>query len=302
MENKLLTRWMVEIADTGSMEPYALVGDVDYLARRDAIAARAAGPSAEPIRIAYLDSENETWRTAKAALDRRWNSVAAPAILDARDRLDLPNHRVPHLDEVTRRLRPRSGFEFRAVPGLVPVVEFFGSLAAGVFLSTQYVRHHDSPLYTPEPDIIHEVIGHGTCLADPHLAMLHRQAGSAMLRVTTEQARQFVANVFWFSAEFGVLRPDGMPRPAGGVGDGVRAYGAGLLSSVGELEHLVNKAEIVPLDIVRMGTTDYDISAYQPLLFSARSLAEVLDVVGEFFVAVDDELVASLSRSAAELV
>ncbi len=263
------------------------INDEAYQARRDCIAARAAGADAEPLRIDYLESENQTWRVAKAALDRRWNAVACSEILDARDRLDLPGLRVPHLDEITRRLQPRGGFEFRAVPGLVPVAEFFGALAAGRFLSTQYVRHHDSPLYTPEPDILHEVLGHGTCLADPHLAMLHRQAGSAMVRVETERARRFVADVFWFSAEFGVIADP----------DGPKAYGAGLLSSVGELDHFVTGAEIEPLDITRMGTVSYDIANYQPLLFSARSLAEVLDVVGEFFVRVDDDLVGALVGS-----
>ncbi len=266
--------------------------DPEYVARRRWIADQAAGSDAEPTRITYRPSENETWRVAKGHLDERWTRMAAPAILDAADRLDLPNDRVPHLEEVSARLRPRSGFEFRAVPGLVPVDEFFGSLATGRFLSTQYVRHHASPLYTPEPDILHEVIGHGTCLADPHLAMLHREAGAAMIRLETERARQFVADVFWFSAEFGVL------DTAEGDLRGIKAYGAGLLSSVGELDHFAHNAEIRPLDIDEMGTISYDIATYQPVLFGGRSLTEVLDVVGEFFAtATDDGVLARVDRS-----
>ena len=268
--------------------------DQEYVQRRDWIAGRAAGSAADPSRIAYLDSEHETWRVAKDALDQRWQQVAAPAILQAAKRLDLPTDRVPHLDEVTAQLRPRSGFEFRAVPGLVPVAEFFGSLARGVFLSTQYVRHHRSPLYTPEPDILHEVIGHGTCLADPHLSMLHREAGAAMIRLQTEVARQFVADVFWFSAEFGVL-----DRTGDGSGQtDVAAYGAGLLSSVGELDWFVDNAEVRPLDIDAMGTISYDIAQFQPVLFAGRSLTHVLDVVGEFFAtATDDAVMTRLERS-----
>lgn len=283
---------MADNVHTAWMEQSTRDRDEVYQVRREHIAAKAAGPVEDPVRIDYLPSENDTWRIAKTALDRRWNSVACQEILDARDRLDLPNHRVPHLDEVTRRLQPRSGFQFRAVPGLVPVIDFFGSLAAGIFLSTQYVRHQASPLYTPEPDIIHEVLGHGTCLAEPHLAMLHRQAGSAMLRVETERARRFIADVFWFSAEFGVLRNE----------HGLTAYGAGLLSSVGELDHFVANAKIEPINPARMGTASYDISNYQPLLFSARSLNEVLDTVGEFFVRVDDDEVVSVLASTVESV
>jgi phenylalanine-4-hydroxylase len=264
--------------------------DPVYRARRLGIAAQAAGADAAPLRIDYLTSEHETWLAAKAALDQRWNSgVVAPEILTARGRLDLPADRVPHLDEVTAGLAASSGFEFRAVPGLVPVEEFFGSLAAGRFLSTQYVRHHASPLYTPEPDIIHEVIGHGTCLADPDLAALHRSAGQAMLRMETEQGRQFVADVFWFSAEFGVVQPHRDAAP--------KAYGAGLLSSVGELDHFATGARIVPVDIAAMGTVAYDIAHYQPVLFSASSIGSAVDLVGGFFDAADDDLVAALRTS-----
>lgn len=272
------------------MDNVAPALDRDYLHRREWLAGQAAGSGAAPTRIDYLDSENETWRVAKAALDQRWTRCAAPAILDAAKRLDLPSDRVPQLDEVTAQLRPRGGFEFRAVPGLVPVDEFFGSLSRGVFLSTQYVRYHGSPLYTPEPDILHEVIGHGTSLADPHLAMLHRQAGAAMVRLETEAARQFVADVFWFSVEFGVIE----------IGDGVRAYGAGLLSSVGELDWFLDNAEVRPLDINAMGTISYDIARYQPVLFAGRSLAHVLDVVGEFFATVTDDAVMARLDSSTE--
>lgn len=271
--------------------------DPAYRARRSHIAALAAGADRTPAEIGYDRFENATWTTAKRELADRWQRFAIPEVLDAAARLDLPTDRVPQLTEVTRRLRPRSGFEFRAVPGLVPVEEFFGALSRGQFLSTQYLRHHSSPLYTPEPDLIHEVLGHGTCLADPHLAMLHREAGAAMVRLETGWARQFAANVFWFSAEFGVVVPEpSAARGAARITTGARprgplAYGAGLLSSVGELEWFATNAEVRALDLTAMGTIDYDISVYQPVLFGARSLTEVLDVVGEFFATATDETI-----------
>ncbi|MEM7091610.1 MAG: phenylalanine 4-monooxygenase [Actinomycetota bacterium] len=260
----------------------------DYIARRDQLAALAAGSGAPPADIEYSDVENRTWSTVIAALHERWERVAAPEILAAARRLGLPSGRVPQLREVTDALRPRTGFEFRAVPGLVPVDEFFGALAEGRFLSTQYIRHHESPLYTPEPDIIHEVIGHGTCLAQPHLAMVHREAGGAMLRMETEAARQFVADVFWFSIEFGVVR----------TSEGPRAHGAGLLSSVGELDWYIDHAEIRPADITEMGTVRYDISTYQPVLFGETSLAQLVDTVGEFFATATTDSVIGLAHQA----
>ena len=89
--------------------------------------------------------------------------------------------------------------------------------------STQYIRHHSVPLYTPEPDVIHEVVGHGNCLAHDRFAALYRMAGQAARRVQATEALEFVSKVFWFSLEFGVVRERGQ----------VRTYGAGLLSSYG---------------------------------------------------------------------
>ncbi len=261
----------------------------EYVRRRDEIARLAAGSSAEPTDITYTADEHATWSVAATALRTAWEEHAAPEVLVAAERLGLPVDEVPQLAEVTRRLRPLTGFEFRAVPGLVPVREFFGSLARGRFLSTQYVRHHSNPLYTPEPDVIHEVLGHGTLLADDGLAQLHVMAGAAIERLQTQRAVQFVADVFWFSAEFGVI-VDQHGRP--------RAYGAGLLSSMGELQWFSRHADIRPLDLASMGTLDYDIDHYQPVLFGARSVAEAVDVVGGFFDVVDDDLVERLLSEA----
>ncbi|MFA9565624.1 MAG: hypothetical protein ACERLM_13080, partial [Acidimicrobiales bacterium] len=98
-----------------------------------------------------------------------------------------------------------------------------------------------------------------------------------------QEARQFIADVFWFSGEFGVVRQDGEPR----------AYGAGLLSSFGELCWFARHAELRPVDVWEMGRLPYDISRYQPVLFAAESLDHVLDEVGGFFDQVGDDDVAA---------
>ena len=139
------------------------------------------------------------------------------------------------------------------------------------------------PLYTPEPDVIHEVVGHANCLAHPRFAALYRSAGGAARRVESAEALEFVSKVFWFSLEFGVLREDGE----------VKTYGAGLLSSYGEIQETA-RADLLPLDLSRMGIQTYDITHYQPLLFCAESFDEVEDVVGGFFDTVDDDVVARL--------
>jgi phenylalanine-4-hydroxylase len=144
------------------------------------------------------------------------------------------------------------------------------------------------PLYTPEPDLIHEVIGHGNLLASPRFAAIKREAGLAAQRVETEEALQFLADVFWFTIEFGVLREEGE----------VRAYGAGILSSYGEIEEF-RGADLRPLDLLEMGTIEYDITHYQPVLFCADGMGELETVVGGFFASFDDDTPARLGFHAA---
>ena len=182
-------------------------------------------------------------------LHDKHEKYACREYLDGKARLGLPEDRVPQLSEVTAGLRPLTGFEYHCAPGLVPLREFYGALADRVFHSTQYVRHPSEPLYTPEPDIIHEVIGHGNMLASPRFAEVKRLAGEAARRVETDEALQVIADVFWFTLEFGVIREDGE----------LKAYGAGILSSYGEIEEF-RHTEIRPIDLAEMGTIEYDIT------------------------------------------
>ena len=256
------------------------VGDPVYRARRNSIAALAlAWTPGDPVPHAqYTAEEHEVWQQVSRELAVLHERLACREYRDGAERIHLPADRIPQLDEVTAAVEPLTGFRYVPAAGLVPLRDFYGSLAEGLFHSTQYIRHHSVPLYTPEPDVIHEVVGHGNCLASDRFARLYRAAGGAARRVTTPQALEFVSKVFWFSLEFGVVREAGE----------VRTYGAGLLSSYGEIQQIV-RADLRPLDIARMGVQTYDITHYQPLLFCAESFDEIEDVVGVFFDTVDDD-------------
>jgi phenylalanine-4-hydroxylase len=238
--------------------------------------------------VDYTDEEQDVWRTVCRELAAKHERLACAEYREAMTRLGLPTDRVPQLDEVGERLSPLTGFDYHPAAGLVPFDQFYGSLADAVFHSTQYLRHHGRPLYTPEPDLLHEVVGHGGILASPCLADLNRRAGRAARRVTTSEARDFFAHVFWFTIEFGVLYEGGE----------LRAYGAGLLSSYGEIEEF-RGAEIRPLDIAAMGVQDYDITRYQPILFAAESIEQVIEEVGAFFDTCDDSVAAAGAVAAA---
>src|SRR3954462_14697984 len=253
--------------------------DPAYRERRHEIATAATRWSpGEPVpQIAYADVENQIGRTVCRGLRTKHEKYACGEFLEAKAALGLPEDRVPQLDEVTARLQPLTGFEYHPAAGLVPLREFYGSLAHRVSHSTQYVPPPPEPLYTPEPDIIHEVIGHGNMLASPRFAELKRLAGQAARRVQTDAALQFIADVFWFTLEFGVVWEDGE----------LRAYGAGILSSYGEIEEF-RGMEIRPLDFGEMGTREYDITKYQPVLYAAESMDHIEEAVGSFFATADD--------------
>ena len=264
--------------------------DPVYRARRNEIAAAAmAWTPGEPIpHVDYTEVEHGIWRVVCLELHDKHEKYACREYLEGKAALGLPEDHVPQLSEVSDALRPLTGFEYHCAPGLVPLREFYGALADRVFHSTQYIRHPSAPLYTPEPDLVHEVIGHGNLLADPTIAEVKRLAGEAARRCETPEGLQFVADVFWFTIEFGVLWEEGE----------LRCYGAGLLSSFGEIEEF-RAAEIRPLDFAAMGTLDYDITHYQPVLFACDGMGELEEAVGGFFAGFDDDVPARLTRAGA---
>ena len=156
--------------------------------------------------------------------------------------------------------------------GLVSAREFLGALSRRVFCATQYIRHHSQPLYTPEPDIVHELMGHAPMLGIQEFADLSQKIGEGSLHADDRQVEQ-LATLYWFTIEYGVLWQDG----------DLRAYGAGLLSSFGELEHaLSGKVEIRPFDPWEAKDTSYPITSYQPLLWSVQSIGEAFSRMDEF--------------------
>src|SRR6266850_3765744 len=204
--------------------------DPEYRARRNRIAEIAMGYKAgAPIPAApYTKEEHEVWQTIWKALQPAHQKHACADYLDCLRRLAFDTNRIPQLDEVSKKVEAISGFRLEPVAGLVQPRVFLESLANGVFLCTQYIRHHSTPLYTPEPDVAHEIIGHAVTLASKRLAELNRMVGSAVKRTTSSEALEQLARVYWFTIEFGVLREGGA----------VKAYGTGLLSSAGELEEM----------------------------------------------------------------
>jgi phenylalanine-4-hydroxylase len=249
--------------------------DAAYRARRDEIAEIALRyePGASIPDAPYTEEEQQLWRTVRDALRPQHQSHACAEYLQCVERLDLACDRIPQLREVSEKVQTLSGFRLEPVGGLVSPRVFLESLANGVFLSTQYIRHHSTPLYTPEPDVVHELLGHAVLLASDGIAELNRLVGEAVKRTTTEEALERLARVYWFTIEFGVLKEAGE----------VKAYGAGLVSSAGELEAM-RRAELRPLDLEAAARQEFDTTDYQPILFCADSFESMFQNLRDYLI------------------
>lgn len=249
--------------------------DREYRARRNEIAQIAMNyePGDAIPDAPYTAEEHQVWHEIWKALQPAHQKHACAEYLECLKRLEFAPDRIPQLREVNEKVQAISGFRLEPVAGLVQPRVFLENLANGVFLCTQYIRHHSTPLYTPEPDVVHEIIGHGVTLVSKRLAELNRLFGTAVKRTSAAESLEHLSRVYWFTIEFGVLREDGA----------VKAYGTGLLSSAGELEEM-HKAELRPLDLDTAARQQYDPTHFQPVLFCADSFEAMYQMLKEYLM------------------
>ncbi len=249
--------------------------DAEYRARRNQIAQLAMDyrPGDQIPNAPYTRDEHRVWQTIWQALRPAHQAHACQQYLDALKRLDFSDDRLPQLREVNEKVQAISGFRLEPVAGLVQPRVFLENLADGVFLCTQYIRHHSTPMYTPELDVVHEIVGHGVTLACPQVAELNRMFGQAVKRTKSPDALERLSRVYWFTIEFGVLREDGS----------LKAYGTGLLSSAGELEEM-HEAELRPFDLIAAANAKYDPTHFQPMLFCADSFNHMHETLRKFLI------------------
>ena len=176
---------------------------------------------------------------------------------------------IPHFGRLSERLMKATGWQVLAVPGLVSDELFFEHLANRRFVAGRFIRRPDQLDYLQEPDVFHDVFGHVPLLADPTFADYMQAYGEGGLRALGSGVLHKLARLYWYTVEFGLIR----------TGDGLRIYGAGIVSSKGESEFSLESASPhrIGFDLKRLLSTQYRIDTYQQNYFVIDSFQQLLD-------------------------
>ena len=225
---------------------------------------------------AYTDADHDTYRRLYERQSALLPGLACDAFIAALPSLGVKSH-IPRFEEINERLKPATGWEIVAVPGLIPERPFFELLASRRFPVTDWIRKPDEFEYIVEPDVFHDLFGHVPLLFNPVFADYVQRYGAGGLKADDLGAGELLSRLYWYTIEFGLIQQ----------ADGLRAYGAGILSSAGELRHSVTspRPQRIALDLQRCMRTRYKIDDYQATYFVIDSFQQLFDMTAPNFTA-----------------
>jgi phenylalanine-4-hydroxylase len=221
--------------------------------------------------IPYSDEEHSVWRDLYARQIDIIQGRVCQEFLDGLDILKLPTDRIPQPAEVSKVLIERTGWQVEPVPALINFDRFFRLLAERKFPAASFIRTRDEMDYLQEPDIFHEIFGHTTMLTHQAFADFTEAYGKAGVKATKEE-RVFLARLYWFTVEFGLLQ----------TADGIRIYGGGIASSPGETLYSLESPEPMrrPFDPIEALRTPYRIDIYQTVYFILDRMDDLFELAG----------------------
>ena len=224
---------------------------------------------------AYTDEEHRIWVSLYDRQAEVLQGRAAEPFLRGLEALDLRGDGIPDFRRLNEQLRALTGWTVVAVPGLVPDAVFFEHLAARRFPAGRFIRRPDQLEYLQEPDVFHDVFGHVPMLTDPAYAENLAAYGAGGLRIMDSGLLHHLARLYWYTVEFGLL--DGP--------DGLRIYGAGILSSESESVFALEdpSPNRLGLDIERVMRTPYVIDDFQQTYFVIPSMQGLIDATLQDF-------------------
>lgn len=220
-------------------------------------------------RVEWSAEENKIWETLIQKQELLLKDRACDEYLQGLDLLSLPADHIPQLADINSVLKKATGWQVQQVPSLINFDEFFKLLANKKFPVATFIRSNQEFEYLQEPDIFHEIFGHCPLLTNPAFAHFTHTYGKLGL-AADKQDRAYLARLYWFTVEFGLVNTP----------DGARVYGGGILSSPGETLHALDLTEcehlpMNPLDALR---TPYRIDIMQPIYYMLSSFDSLFDI------------------------
>ncbi|MGY6629742.1 MAG: phenylalanine 4-monooxygenase [Wenzhouxiangella sp.] len=219
--------------------------------------------------IPYSDDEHAVWADLYARQIKIVEERACKEFLDGLEILDLPRDRIPQPKEVSRTLLERTGWQVEPVPALINFDRFFKLLAERRFPAASFIRSREEMDYLQEPDIFHEIFGHTAMLTHQAFADFTEAYGKAGVKAS-KQERVFLARLYWFTVEFGLLQ----------TADGLKIYGGGIASSPGETLYSMESPEPIrrPFDPIDALRTPYRIDIYQTVYYILDRMDDLFDL------------------------
>ena len=225
----------------------------------------------------YTAADHDTYRRLYARQLQQLPGLACDEFIAAVQQLGTPE-RIPQFDAISERLLKATGWQVVGVPGLIPEEAFFALLAQRKFPVTDWMRRPEEFDYVVEPDVFHDLFGHVPLLFIPTFADYMQAYGAGGMKASRLDACELLARLYWYTVEFGLIATP----------HGLRAYGAGILSSAGELRHSVTSAEPrrVAFDLQRLMRSRYRIDTFQASYFVIDSFQQLFDATAPDFTPV----------------
>ena len=225
----------------------------------------------------YAEADHDTYRRLYARQLQQLPGLACDEFIAAVQQLGAPE-RIPRFDDISERLLKATGWQIVCVPGLIPEEAFFALLAARRVPVTDWIRRPEEFDYVVEPDVFHDLFGHVPLLFDPTFADYMQAYGAGGLKASRLDACELLARLYWYTVEFGLIDTK----------QGLRAYGAGVLSSAGELRYSVTSPgpRRVAFDLQRLMRSRYRIDTYQATYFVVDSFRQLFEATAPDFTPV----------------
>jgi len=221
----------------------------------------------EIITPTYSDEHNENWRFL---FNRQMDILpgkAGSAFMAGVKTLGMDESGIPALGNLSANLEDATRWQVARIPGLLHEKDFFKLLSRRIFPSTDYIREKNELDYTPAPDCFHDMFGHMPMLTEPAIADFYHMFGQSALHATGIQ-RTYLERLHWFTIEFGLIRQE----------DGLRVFGAGIISSKDEVAHaLSDEVEVRDFSLESVIHQDYEVWHLQPILFALDSFDQLVD-------------------------